>query len=150
MGLKDFLNQVADAFADLPHPFYRSNGDVLACLHRPGTEGGARVDRMKRREVECALPNASRRAAATAPPKSKGGKPVQFWLHDEDRRLVRELAAWLAGQGVRSTDSLVIRAALRTARTNAEFLEAYRHAAQLDGRLKPQKNDTTQSHEGMW
>jgi hypothetical protein len=94
--------------------------------------------------------NASRRAAATAPPKSKGGKPVQFWLHDEDRRLVRELAAWLAGQGVRSTDSLVIRAALRTARTNAEFLEAYRHAAQLDGRLKPQKNDTTQSHEGMW
>ena len=63
MGLKDFLNQVADAFADLPHPFYRSDGDVLACLHRPGTEGGARVDRMKRREVECALPNASRRAA---------------------------------------------------------------------------------------
>lgn len=89
--------------------------------------------------------NASRRPAATAPPKSKKGKPVQFWLHDEDRRLVRELAAWLAGQGVRSTDSLVIRAALRTARTNAEFLEAYRHAAQLDGRLKPQKTDTTVS-----
>jgi hypothetical protein len=65
---------------------------------------------------------------------------VQFWLHDEDRRLVRELAAWLAGQGVRSTDSLVIRAALRTAKTGGEFLEAYQHASQLDGRLKLHKN----------
>jgi hypothetical protein len=80
---------------------------------------------------------ASRRPAVTPALKSSGGKPVQFWLHDEDRRLVRELAAWLAGQGVRSTDSLVIRAALRTARTNGELLEAYRHASRLDGRLKP-------------
>jgi hypothetical protein len=77
--------------------------------------------------------------AAPSSPKSKGGKPVQFWLHDEDRRLVRELAAWLAGQGVRSTDSLVVRAALRTAKTGGEFLEAYRHASQLDGRLKPHR-----------
>jgi hypothetical protein len=79
------------------------------------------------------------RAAATPPSTSKRGKPVQFWLHDEDRRLVRELAAWLAGQGVRSTDSLVVRAALRTAKTGGEFLEAYRHALQLDGRLKPHR-----------
>jgi hypothetical protein len=91
--------------------------------------------------------NASRRSAVTPAPKSSGGKPVQFWLHDEDRRLVRELAAWLAGQGVRSTDSLVIRAALRTARTNGELLEAYRHASQLDGRLKPHKNDSAQSDD---
>lgn len=83
----------------------------------------------------------SQRTAAPSPPQGRagGGKPVQFWLHDEDRRLVRELAAWLAGQGVRSTDSLVIRAALRTAKTGGEFLEAYRHASQLDGRLKPRK-----------
>lgn len=83
-----------------------------------------------------------RTAAAPSLPESRGGrgKPVQFWLHDEDRRLVRELAAWLAGQGVRSTDSLVIRAALRTAKTGGEFLEAYQHASQLDGRLKLHKN----------
>jgi hypothetical protein len=64
------------------------------------------------------------------------GQPIQFWLHQEDRQLVRELAAWLAGQGVRPTDSMVIRAALRTAKTGAGFLDAYREAAQLDGRLK--------------
>ncbi|SRR5579883_273936 len=88
------------------------------------------------------------RPARSVPVKTKGrGQPAQFWFHDEDRVLVRELAAWLAGQGVRSTDSLVIRAALRTVRTGPEFLEAYRHASQLDGRLKPRSDDSTQSHE---
>jgi hypothetical protein len=79
-----------------------------------------------------------RRRGASAS-KSRVGKPVQFWLHEEDRRLVRELAAWLAGQGLRSTDSLVIRSALRTAKIGGDLLEAYREAAQLDGRLKQHK-----------
>ena len=72
-------------------------------------------------------------------PKRRKGKQVQFWFHEEDGRLVRELAAWLAGQGLRPTDSLVVRAALRTAQTGTELLQAYRRAAQLDGRLKEYK-----------
>ncbi len=72
-----------------------------------------------------------------AMPKGKVGKPVQFWLHDQDRQIIRELAAWLAGQGIRPTDSMVIRAALRVSKTGGELLNAYREAAQLDGRLKP-------------
>jgi hypothetical protein len=72
-------------------------------------------------------------------PKRRIGKQVQFWFHDEDGRLVRELAAWLAGQGVRPTDSLVIRAALRTAKAGGELLQAYRQASELDGRLKRHK-----------
>jgi hypothetical protein len=83
----------------------------------------------------------SRMEKVTVAPISRTGKPVQFWLHDEDRQLVRELAAWLAGQGIRSTDSMVIRAALRTAKTGGELLDAYREAAQLDGRLKQHKAD---------
>ena len=71
--------------------------------------------------------------------KSRVGKPVQFWLHDEDRKLVRELSAWLAGQGERPTDSLVIRTALRMANTGGELLKAFRQASQLDGRLKQHK-----------
>ena len=66
----------------------------------------------------------------------KRGKPVQFWMHDEDRKLVRELSAWLAGQGVRPSDSMVIRAALRLARTGSGLLDAYWQAAKLDGRIK--------------
>jgi hypothetical protein len=72
-------------------------------------------------------------------PKPRKGKQIQFWFHEEDGKLVRELAAWLAGQGVRPTDSLVVRAALRTAETGTAFLHAYRKAAELDGRLKKHK-----------
>ena len=82
---------------------------------------------------------AVRRAEPVPVSRSRVGKPVQFWLHDEDRQLVRELAAWLAGQGIRPTDSMVIRAALRMAKTGGELLDAARQAAQLDGRLKQHK-----------
>lgn len=71
--------------------------------------------------------------------KTRVGSPVQFWFHEEDRRLLRELAAWLAGQGLRPTDSMVIRAAIRAAKTGGEFLQAYRQASELDGRLKRHK-----------
>jgi hypothetical protein len=68
--------------------------------------------------------------------KSRVGKAVQFWMHEADTQLVRELYAWLAGQGVRPNDSLVVRAALRYAKTGSAFLEAYREASRQDGRLK--------------
>jgi hypothetical protein len=85
-----------------------------------------------------------------APAQRRGGTPAQFWLHDEDRRLIRELAAWLAGQGVRPTDSAVVRAALHTTKTGREFFEAYRQATSLDGRLKPNKsNESAETHDSM-
>jgi hypothetical protein len=76
------------------------------------------------------------KAAPEKKTKSKMGKPVQFWMHDEDRKLVRELSAWLAGQGIRPSDSMVIRAALRFAKTGGGLIEAYWQAAKLDGRIK--------------
>ena len=83
-----------------------------------------------------------RPSARKEEPRSRVGKPVQFWLHDEDRKIVRELAAWLAGQGLRPTDSMVIKAALRMSKTGGELLEAYQQAAQLDGRLKQQQHSS--------
>lgn len=71
--------------------------------------------------------------------KSKIGKPVQFWLHDEDQQLIRELAAWVAGQGKRVSDSRLIRAALHLAKPGGALLEAYEAASRLDGRLKDQE-----------
>jgi hypothetical protein len=76
------------------------------------------------------------KAATAASASRKVGKPVQFWLHEGDRKIIRELAAWLAGQGIRPTDSMVVRAALRMAKTGPGLLECYRDAALLDGRLK--------------
>jgi hypothetical protein len=79
--------------------------------------------------------------ASTARPKAparagKVGKPIQFWMHEEDRKLIRELSAWLAGQGIRPSDSMVVRAALRMAKPGAALLDSYRQSAALDGRLK--------------
>jgi hypothetical protein len=64
---------------------------------------------------------------------------VQFYLHDNDRQTVRELSAWLAAQGIRASDSLVIRAALRLAKTGGELLNTYRQLEQMDGRYKQAK-----------
>jgi len=82
-------------------------------------------------------PAASSPAPAAPAPSKKVGKPVQFWLHDADRKLIRELSAWLAGQGIRPTDSMVVRAALRMAKPGPGLLDCYRSASSLDGRLKP-------------
>ncbi|MEO5922217.1 MAG: hypothetical protein ABIR70_00155 [Bryobacteraceae bacterium] len=64
------------------------------------------------------------------------GEPAQFWLAEEDRKLTRGLVAWLAGEGIRSTDSMAVRASLRMAKPGAGLLETYRKAALLDGWLK--------------
>src|SRR5476649_138172 len=114
--------------------------NLLAAIQRKGPPGSSEPGATP---VTVAEPERarqrSRRVEAAAAPACRVGKPVQFWLHDEDRRLVRELAAWLAGHGIRSTDSMVIRAVLRTAKTGAELLDAYRQAALLDGRLRQHK-----------
>jgi hypothetical protein len=70
------------------------------------------------------------------PKKKKIGSAAQFWLHDEDRKLIRELSAWLAGQGLRPTDSMVIRAALRMSEPGQKLLEAYREASKMDLRIR--------------
>jgi hypothetical protein len=96
----------------------------------PATQATQTEEKPKKKDDRPAAPSAARK------PKSKVGKAVQFWMHDEDTQLVRELSAWLAGQGVRPSDSMVIRAALRYAKTGNALLEAYRQASKLDGRLK--------------
>jgi hypothetical protein len=80
--------------------------------------------------------DAPKKPSAETKPKRRIGRAVQFWMHDDDIKLVRELSAWLAGQGIRPSDSLVIRAVLRTAKTGSGLLDAYAQAARLDGRLK--------------
>ena len=105
--------------------------DLLAAIQRkaPTTQPPERIEAVPETE-------SARGTTANKPKRARVGKPVQFWMHDEDRRILRELSAWLAGQGVRASDSLVIRTALRSAKVGSELLEAYREAAQLDGRLK--------------
>ena len=51
--------------------------------------------------------------------------------------------AWLFQQFFSSFLNMVIRSALRAAKTGGELLEAYRQASQLDGRLKQYKSEET-------
>ena len=73
------------------------------------------------------------RTAAAAPIR---GKAIQFYLHDQDQKLIHELSAWLASQRKRINDSLVIKAVLRAAKTNAELLAGYDAAVKVDGRAR--------------
>jgi hypothetical protein len=43
---------------------------------------------------------------------SKRGKPVNIYLHDADQIRIRELAAYLANEARRVSDSQIIKAAL--------------------------------------
>ena len=104
--------------------------ELLAAIQRKAPSAPAPVE-------PPAASKPSKDSAGPAPKQGRVGKPVQFWMHEEDRRILRELSAWLAGQGVRASDSLVIRTALRSAKTGSQLLDAYREAAKLDGRLKP-------------
>jgi len=106
-----------------PEPASEKAEQISPSVNKP-----VREERVKR--------DAGKKQFTENKPKNPVGKPVQFWMHDDDRRLVRELSAWLAGQGIRPTDSMVIRAVLRLAKTGNGLLEAYWQAAKLDGRIK--------------
>lgn len=82
-------------------------------------------------------PPAPERPARPAAPVR--GKAVQFYLHAEDEKIIRELAAWLAPHRKRINDSLVIKTALRVAKTGHEFLAAYDAAVRVDGRTRQNK-----------
>jgi hypothetical protein len=68
--------------------------------------------------------------------KSKRGKPVNLYLRDSDIARVRELTAFAAGQGERTSDSLIVRAALQVASPGRAFLTALREVASADLRFK--------------
>jgi hypothetical protein len=67
---------------------------------------------------------------------SKRGKAVNMWLRDGDLERIRELAAFIAVEGYRVTDSAIIAAALRTAKPNTAFLKSFQEGLLLDGRRR--------------
>jgi hypothetical protein len=85
-------------------------------------------------------------AAATASPnaspefvqatESDQGTKALLYLRPEDRKLIRDLSAFLAGQGLRVNDSLVIKSALRAVRPGDELVAAYHEAIKVDRRRK--------------
>jgi hypothetical protein len=71
--------------------------------------------------------------AKKAAPK-RTGKATNLYMGDAEMTKVRELAAWLQGQGIRTSDSRVICAAIRMAKTDRHLKEAYEEIAANDAR----------------
>ena len=70
---------------------------------------------------------------------SKRGKPMNLYLYDADVARIRELVAYVAANGLRVSESLVVRTALRVAQEDKRFLAAYQDAASADQRFKAEE-----------
>ena len=68
--------------------------------------------------------------------KTKRGKPVNLYLREADVAKVRELLAFMAGQGERVSESLIVRAAIQAATPGRLFREAFKQAAGEDLRFR--------------
>ncbi len=64
------------------------------------------------------------------------GRGTNYYFTDEDRQRARDLGAWLMSQGIRASESLVLKAALRLAEPNALFLDSARELMQEDRRFR--------------
>jgi hypothetical protein len=67
---------------------------------------------------------------------SKRGKNTNLYLYDADVARIRELVSYVAANGLRVSESLVVRTALRVAQADQQFLAAYLDAARADQRFK--------------
>lgn len=107
-----------------------------APIEAPISESRLSTTKTEKSEIPLPRKHVAKPEPLQSKPKARVGRAITFWFHDEDRRLIRELAAWLAGQGLRPTDSMVVRAALRMAKTGGALIDAYQEEAKLDGRIK--------------
>ena len=67
---------------------------------------------------------------------STRGKAVNIYLHHTDRARTRELAAYLANEGLRVSDSQIIKASLLLAQPDKRLVKAYLDVKGADQRYK--------------
>jgi hypothetical protein len=80
-------------------------------------------------------PEPAERPRAT-PADTAPGRFSSIYLNGEDQKILRELSMWFASQGRKINDTLIIRTALRSARTGPDLLAAYDAATKSDRRFK--------------
>src|SRR5271166_6716897 len=109
----------------VPAPESVSSGDVP----KPN-EGQKFADRQKRRRT---IRKINKPAVAVLPGISSG-RQAAFWLDDEDRSIFREVGMLLYTQGIKPSDNLVFRAALRLMPRDHRLIEQIRALLEKDGR----------------
>jgi hypothetical protein len=72
---------------------------------------------------------------------SKRGKAVNIYLHEAGQVRIRELSAYLANEGLRVSDSQVVKAALLLAQPDKRLLKAYLEIKGADQRYKQEPEE---------
>lgn len=67
--------------------------------------------------------------------------PSSIYLHEADQVRIRELAAYLASEGLRVSDSQIIKAALIMAQPDKRLVKAYREIKGADQRYKQEPEE---------
>jgi hypothetical protein len=68
------------------------------------------------------------------------GRPAAVWFDDEDRDILGQLAVMTRSQGLKASDSLLLRALLRLGPRDERLIEQVRELMERDGRkLRHQK-----------
>ena len=72
----------------------------------------------------------------TAKKATTRGKPMNLYMRPDDVSKIRELTAYAADNKQRTSDSKIVRAALRVAKTDRAFLAALKDAESADLRYR--------------
>ena len=91
----------------------------------PGTNRSG-AEPVAKRQLAAERPSSAPSGPPTATPNGATGKTAAFWIDYEDRELLRQAAMLLLGAGIRPSDSLTLRAALRLLPMNTTFLDKAR------------------------
>jgi hypothetical protein len=81
-------------------------------------------------------------------PRSGSGKgsPVSFWVNEEDRSILNEIGIMLYAKGIKPSDSLIVRVALRLLPRDHRLVEGAREMQEQDRRRqrnRPADRQTT-------
>jgi hypothetical protein len=101
----------------------------------PPVEEGSHQEQKSAPELK--RPRVSRVKSKPAAPAAAGtssGRQAAFWLDDEDRAIFREVGMNLYSQGIKPSDNLVLRAALRLMPRDHRLIEQIRILLENDGR----------------
>jgi hypothetical protein len=72
---------------------------------------------------------------------SERGKAINIYFRDADEVRIRQLAAYLASEGLRVSDSQVIKVALLLAQPDKRLLKAYLEIKGADQRFKQEPDE---------
>jgi hypothetical protein len=81
-------------------------------------------------------------------PRSGGagkGSPVSFWVNEEDRSILNEIGIMLYAKGIKPSDSLIVRVALRLLPRDHRLVEGAREMQEQDRRRQRNRPGDMQS-----